>query len=199
MTKKMNKCRIAFLLVFLMVTLNISAVLAQTVDLELRRHAYYRGESILLMLATSAEIKDAQVDIYLGEIKVISSLLRSTKQEIEVPVANVRAGDYLLKAVVHAETGEIVGESRVAIASRPSPHQIDVWLWGGGEGGYYFDHGFTIAGGPHWDYWREDNRDAYIKNLDAMLVRGAGATIWLCGGISRRDLKGVAPDADDVE
>ncbi|MEO2048007.1 MAG: hypothetical protein ABGX16_15725 [Pirellulales bacterium] len=144
MTKNRNKCRIAFFLVFLMITLNISAVLAQTVDLELRRHAYYRGESILLMLATSAEIKDAQVDIYLGETKVISLFLRSTKQVIEVPIANVRTGDCLLKAVVHAGTGEIIGKSRVAIASRPSPHQIDVWLWGGGEGGYYFDHGFTI-------------------------------------------------------
>ncbi len=178
---------------------DVTALAVESIQLTLRRHAYYRGESISLTIESPRDNPQAQVDVFLDSVKVTSSKLSGHSSTIQVPTGKLRAGKYLLKAVVRTNTEELTGESQVSIAHRPSPDRLDVWLWGGSlDCSFYFDHGFTIAGGPYWSYWREKERDAYIKSLDRNLIRGVGSTIWLCGGITRRDLKGVDPKADDV-
>lgn len=182
--------------------LNVVAVgicAAQGVILELPRHAYCRGESTPLTVIAAEHVQSGTVDAFLGGIKLASAEFSGTSANVKVPTADIKVGEYTLKAVVRSAAGELSGSCDVIVARRPPTDRLEVWLWGGGlKSDYYFDHGFTIAGGPVSEYFRDSVRDATIRSFDARLAREAYATVWPCGGIARRHLKGLDAQAPDV-
>ena len=175
-----------------------SLCLGEGLTLSLPRHAYFRGELMPLAVSTPAQVKDGAVEVFLDGHRVTRADFHGSCAKVSTPTAEVKVGQYTLKAVVRSAAGERSGSCEVTVARRPPADRLEVWLWALGDGdfAYYFDHGFTIAGGPSWVYWR-DGAQA-MKNLDARLARGVYASIGPCGGISRRDLKKVDPNADGV-
>jgi len=172
---------------------------AQSVTLELPRHAYYRGESIPLTVIAAEPVQSGTVDVFLDSIKLASVALSGDSANVKVPTADVKVGEYTLKAVVRDAARELSASCDVTVACKPPADRLEVWLWGGGlDSDFYFDHGFTIAGGPICEYFRDSIRDATIQSLDARLAKNAYATVWPCGGIARRHLKGLDAQAPDV-
>lgn len=170
----------------------------QGLTLSLPRHAYLRGESIPLTVSAPQQVKDGTVEVFLDGNRVTRADFQGSRAKVSAPTAETKVGKYTLKAVVRSPAGEVSGSCEVTVARRSAADRLEVWLWSLGDGdfGYYFDHGFTIAGGPSWVYWRDSARA--INHLDARLARGVFANIGPCGGISRRELKGVDPNADGV-
>ena len=126
--------------------------------------------------------------------------LQGGSTRIMVPTAGVKVGPYTLQAVVHGAAGNVTASEKITVARRPGSDRLEIWQWSaGGDGRYYFDHGFTIAGGVHGAYWREGSRAVALKALDADLVRGVSGTIGPCGGIARSDFRGQSPPGDDVD
>ncbi|NUQ64579.1 MAG: hypothetical protein HUU20_19100 [Pirellulales bacterium] len=189
----------SILLAALIAAIPSGRCLAQSVALELPRHAYCRGESIPLSVSLSEPAQNATLQVAVDGVQLLSQPISGASAKVLVPTANLKVGPCTLKASLRTAAGELSATSDVTIARRPPSDRLEIWLWGGGyDSDFYFDHGFTIAGGPVWVYWQDNGRAAAVKSLDARLARGVYATIWPCGGISRRDLKGVDPQAPDV-
>jgi hypothetical protein len=187
------------MLVGILTVCTSDACAAQSVTLGLSRHAYYRGESIPLTVTTADPIQAGTVDVFLDEIKLASDAYSGSSANVQVPTADVRVGEYTLKAVVHAAAGEHSASCGIVIARKPPADRLEIWLWGGGlDSNFYFDHGFTIAGGPVCEYWRDSNRASTIQSMDTRVARGVFATIWPSGGIARRNLKGIDAALPDV-
>jgi hypothetical protein len=165
--------------------------------LELPRHAFWRGEQIPLTLTLREPSAATRVEVWLDETQVATGTVQARPAKLSVPTAGVKVGPYTLKVVATGQAGTQSASQPITVARRPPAGRLEVWLWGGGED-FYFDHGFTITSAATWTYWREANRAKTLDALDARLARGAYATIGPCGGIGRRDLKGVDPQADDV-
>ncbi len=174
---------------------------AQSVTLGVPRHAYYRGEFIPLTV-TAEPVQSATVDVFLDSIELVSVALSGDSANVKVPTAGVKVGEYTLKAVVRGAAGELSASCGVTVARKPPADRLEVWLWlwegWGLDSDFYFDHGFTIAGGTTWASLRDSNRASTVQSFDDRLARGVFATILPCGGIARTDLKGVNPEAPDV-
>ncbi|MBM4086751.1 MAG: hypothetical protein FJ272_18345, partial [Planctomycetes bacterium] len=170
--------------------------LAQELALSAPRSAYWRGETIPLSVAASGAVAKGDLRVSLDQMPGLTVPFDGKSAKVAVPTADVRVGTYELRAAV----GGVAATMSVTVARRPASDRLEIWLWGtgGGDYAYYYDHGFTIAGGPNWTYWKDADRAAHIQQLDSKLVRGVYATIGPCGGIQRRDLKGVNAEADDV-
>jgi hypothetical protein len=170
---------------------------APGLSVELPRHAYWRGESIPVTVRNAGATAD--VEVFLDSMRVASSRIQGDAAPIMAPTAGVKAGQYTLKAVVRNAAGTAVAVDKVTVARRPGGDRLEIWLWSaGGDGSYYFDHGFTIAGGIHGVYWRDTSRVRALKTLDEDLARGVYATLVPCGGIVRSDFRGLSPQGDDT-
>ena len=189
----------AFFLFGLFALLPPAVSAAPGLTLELPRNAYFRGENIPLSVKV-IEAGEGTVDVFLGETRVASQRIQGEAVTIPVPTAQVRVGEYALQAVLRAGGAEATAAASVIIARRPPAARLEVWLWtyGGGACTSYFDHGFTIAGGPVGPRYKESDRASYIRDLDGKLARGAYSTLFPCGGISRSEMKDVDPTAEDV-
>jgi hypothetical protein len=172
---------------------------AQGITLELGRHAYCRGESIPLIVRATETAPAGNLDVFLDSIHMAAGQLQGQATKIAVPTVHVKVGQYVLKAVIRRAAGELSATATVTVARRPEPDRLEIWLWSaGGDGRYYFDHGFTIAGGFDGVYWRDSYQANAMRILDADLARGVYATIVPCGGIARRDSPGAVPQGDDT-
>jgi hypothetical protein len=175
---------------------------AQELTLELPRAAYYRGETVPLVVRVPEAIKAGKVTLSLGDRVVSTAEVHGAATQVPLATADFRVGSYALQAVVTSAAGESTASIPVTLARRPPADRLEVWLWcyGGGAGdfGYYYDHGFTIAGGANAVRWEDSQRAAVIASLDARLARGVYSTVIACGGIQRSDLKGVDASIDDV-
>lgn len=174
---------------------------ADGIALELPRHAYYRGEQIALTVSATPAVNKGTVELSLGGCAVASAPLQGSSVKIAVPTGDIKVGQYELKATLRAPGREASAVEQVTIARKPASDRLEIWLWGAGGGGtasYYFDHGFTIAGGPSWVYWHDERRADAMKDLDYRLARGVYATIGPCGGIRRGDFKRVTLTGDDT-
>jgi len=179
----------------------VAVVSSGTLGAELRftlaRHAYWRGESIPLQVDVPDVQPGVRVEAWLDATQVAACAAERSPIRLAVPTARVKVGPYMLKVLVRTQAGVREASQPILVARRPQADRLEVWLWGGGED-FYFDHGFTITSAATWTYWRAANRVQTIASLDSRLARGVYATIGPCGGITRRDLKGVDPAADDV-
>jgi hypothetical protein len=165
--------------------------------MELPRHSYWRGQSIPLTVRNAGP--GTGVEVFLDSIRVASGRVPGGRVPIMVPTTGVKVGRYALKAVVRDGAGTSLAVDTVTVARRPGADRLEIWLWSaGGDGRYYFDHGFTIAGGIHGAYWRDASRAGALKLLDDDLARGVYATMIACGGIARNDFRGQLPLGDDV-
>jgi hypothetical protein len=190
----------ATLLAGLLVCASGAVVAAQSVTVDLPRHAYFRGETIPLTVQATPPSPDAKLDVYLGKWLALSQVLRGESAVVRVPTGGMRVGAYVLKAVVRRGGATAAATAPVWVVRRPAADRLEVWLWGmgGGDYKYYHDHGFTITGGPEWWSWQAADRARALANLDQQLVRGTWATLGPSGGICRVELKNVDPNADDV-
>jgi hypothetical protein len=170
---------------------------ADELILELPRHAYFRGEQIPLTVKGPDIVTGSALEIWLGDQRALNGTAAGPSMMTPVGTAKFKVGQYELKAVIHGAGRIFSGTAKVSICRRPSANRIEVWLWGGGEK-YYFDHGFTITGGPSWVYYHQPDQAKHLEALDRRMERGVFASIYPCGGITRRDLKGVDPQAEDV-
>jgi hypothetical protein len=171
--------------------------LADDLALELPRHAYLRGEQIPVTMKGPDIVTGSAFEILLGDRQVVTGTAAGPTMTTPVPTADFKVGPYELKAMIHGAGRIFSGTAQVTVARKPSPDRIEIWLWGGGNE-YYVEHGFTFGGGPSWCYYHEKDRAKHLETLDGHLARGAYATIYPCGGIACRDLKGIDPSADDV-
>jgi len=175
-------------------------VSAQEIAIRLPRHAFYRGEVIPVSLHIPAGADGTRVEALLDGQRVLEATMRGTDVELAVPTAQVRTGEYVLKVVALVGGAELAASEPVLVARRPAPDRFEVCLWsvGATDCTYYFDHGFTIAGGPGSVYHTAADAPHQIRYLDDRLARGVYAMVTPCGGIRRRELKGVDPEAEDV-
>jgi len=175
---------------------------AQELVLELPRTAYYRGETVPVVVKVPEAAATGKVTVTLGDRTRFTGDLQGAAMPVAVPTADLKVGPYTLRAVVSGPAGEIAATTAVTLARRPPPDRLEVWLWsyGGGAGdfSYYYDHGFTIAGGANAVRWDDSQRAAVIASLDTRLVRGVYSSVIACGGIQRSDLKSVDAAAEDV-
>ena len=168
---------------------------AAAISVELPRHAYWRGESIPVTVRNAGAAAD--VEVFLDAMHVASGRVQGDAVPIMAPTAGVKAGQYTLKTVVRNAVGTAAVADKVTVVRRPGGDRLEIWLWSaGGDGDYYFDHGFTIAGGVHGVYWRDTSRVRALKALDDDLARGV-----LChhGPLRRdrpQDFRGLSPPGE---
>ena len=148
------------------------------VVLELPRHAFYRGENIPVTVRGLAAAKDASVAVFLDA----RCLARGTLQDgraLRGAHGRCQGRAIRARATVRSAAGELSATESVTVARRPPADRLEIWLRAHGDDDYsfYFDHGFTIAGGPDWAFWRPRSTAYRSKELDDRLTRGVYATI----------------------
>jgi hypothetical protein len=168
---------------------------------DIARRAYYRGEDMLVAVefrnASQAPIRDAILAASISGWEKASVALRSIpagetiRTPLILPTVRLRSGEYRLKVALTDGNAKIAeATERVAIARRPNPERLMVWLWGGrGDLDWYPRHGFTSCGGPTWRSLVGGQLPESMKRyLDEALARGLDANIGLNGGIRDGDV-----------
>jgi len=174
---------------------------AASLSVDIARRAYYRGEDVVVAVecrnTSAAPIRDAILAASISGWEKASARLRSVavgetiRTTIRVPTTRIRSGEYRLKVVLTDGNGKVAeATERVAIAGRPNPERLMVWLWGGGgDLDWYPRHGFTSCGGPTWrSLVGGQLPESMRRYLDGALVRGLDANIGLNGGIRDSDV-----------
>lgn len=172
-----------------------------SLGIETPRRAFYRGEEIRLSIRCAngtEETVAGTLTADLGGCVTASGRVADLAPRGEASVSfrlstrALKVGTYTLRIALATEHGVAAElQEPVAVARKPNPDRLPIWLWGGSGGQWYLDHGFTTWAGPSWQ-----NPAAAAKAMDDGLAVGAACGICPNGGL--RDIAVEAlqePDA----
>ncbi len=169
-----------------------------SLSLDLDRTAYYRGEEILVVVEVQCAVTENEetlkVSLHADNILLASASLDwitpSTKTSLRLRFDSnlLRVGEYALEGWLSKSESIVAKASReIALAKRPNPERLMVWLWGGGGNQWYRDHGFTTWNGA---YWRPDGvefKSSTREYIEKGLLAGADVGLTANGGLANID------------
>lgn len=187
-------------------TLAVAAQAAVSLSIESPRRAFYRGEIIALDVRVSNDgdalaggVVTADLDGTASASVAIGALEPggSAAARLSIPTAALRCDTYPLKVAFHLDETELAATTaNVALAMRPNPDRLMVWLWAGSGGKWYREHGFTSWSGMAWNSLDEDKIAATRRALDEGLLAGGDCLLRANGGL--RDLMHETFDDPDA-
>jgi hypothetical protein len=176
-------------LVVSVVGANISSAAGSvSLGIETPRRAFYRGEEIRLTVSCSNKTDKTIAGTLAADLGGCITASDRTANlapggeatlSFRFPTRALKADPYVLNLVLTSQS-TVLAEMHepFVVAKKPNPHRLLIWLWGGGGGQWYLDHGFTTWAGPSWQ-----NPAGAAKALDDGLAAGAACGLCPNGGV----------------